>query len=82
LKQEIVNFPNGEEILGVYGKTKTEPHHMMKGSFMEDHFSSIGFIVNRCDNVKMSQFSSDISKFREEKKASGSAKENRLIRKN
>lgn len=82
LKQEIVNFPHGEEILGIYGKTKTDEITTMKGKFKEDHFASLGFIVNRCDNYKMSQFSSDISKFRQEKQASGSAKENRIANRN
>ena len=82
LKQEIVNFPHGEEILGLYGKTKTDNITTMKGKFSEDHFASLGFIVNRCDNFKMSQFSSDISEFRQEKQANSSAKEGKLIRKN
>lgn len=56
VRQQIVNFTEGEEILGFFGKTKKY--------WGEDsaHFLSMGIIINKCDTFKMSQFSSEISR--------------------
>ena len=62
VKQEIVNFSHGEEILGIYGKTDNRDPESDDTERSPDHFVTMGFIVNQCDNMQMSQFSSQISK--------------------
>jgi len=62
VKQEIVNFAHGEEILGIYGKTVNRDPEQDDDEESPDHFVTMGFIVNQCDNMQMSQFSSQISR--------------------
>ena len=70
VKQEIVNFSHGEEILGIYGKTDNRDPESDDTERSPDHFVTMGFIVNQCDNMQMSQFSSQISKSSEQTQSS------------
>ena len=49
-KTEILNFPNGEEIVGIYGTTVKETKH---GDGVANHLVSLGFILNQCENENL-----------------------------
>ncbi len=66
-RQEIVNFSHGEELLGVFGETKSVTiKNEGRGNYRSAHFVSMGFIVNMCDTFKVSQFASKMSGFKTE----------------
>lgn len=44
-KTKILNFPNGEEIVGVYGMIEKDKK---KSDGVANHFVSMGFITNQC----------------------------------
>lgn len=50
---EIINFTNGEEIVGVFGMIE----HDKKTAGVANHFVSMGFITNQCENTNLQQMS-------------------------
>ena len=52
---DILNFPNGEEIVGIYGM-------MGKDQGVANHFVSIGFIINQCKNENLQLMSRELGR--------------------
>lgn len=63
LEHEFINFTHGEEIVGIFGKIAEHTSTNMAGTKnTSKNFVSLGFIVNQCENFKLSRFSSDVSR--------------------
>ena len=64
LESETLNLPHGEEIVGLYGGVATETTHSITTGqeFTTQNFVSLGFIMNQCEDFKLSQISSERSK--------------------
>ena len=69
LQHEIVNFTHGEEIVGMYGKLESMKERSTWGrEYVSKNFVSLGFILNQCENMKLTQFSSEVGRAKDERK--------------
>ena len=63
LEHEIINFTHGEEIVGLFGKIETQEETNTQGkTSVKKNFVSLGFILNQCETMRLTEFSAEITR--------------------